>query len=101
MKALKDKQVNVRGSAARAIGDSAPLPALTEEVNDMEVMKVNAPTTVEKEARKAIDPMKENWKYAARRVPTPNVEYSNGSSWQELAEANRSLCNECIPIIVS
>jgi HEAT repeat protein len=57
-KALKDTHVNVRVSAARALGairDPAALPALTEALNDTEVTKVNAPTTVEAEARKAID----------------------------------------------
>ena len=58
VKALKDTHVNVRVSAARAlgkIGDSTALPALIEALDDTEVTKVNAPTTVEKEARKAIE----------------------------------------------
>jgi len=58
VKALKDKHVNVRVSAARAlgaIGDPAALPALTEALKDKEATKINAPTTVEKEARKAIE----------------------------------------------
>jgi len=49
--------VNVRVSAARAlgrIGDPAALPALAEALSDSEVTKINAPTTVEDEARKAI-----------------------------------------------
>ncbi|TKJ33501.1 MAG: hypothetical protein CEE38_20280 [Planctomycetes bacterium B3_Pla] len=65
VKALKDKHVNVRVSAARAlgaIGDSAALPALIEALNDTEVTKVNAPTTVEKEVRKAIEAIKANRK---------------------------------------
>jgi HEAT repeat protein len=63
--ALKDKHVNVRVSAARAlsaIGDSVAIPALVEALNDTEVTKVNAPTTVEKEARKAIEAIKTNRK---------------------------------------
>jgi len=59
VKALKEgKHANVRVSAARAlgsIGDPAALPALTEALSDTEVTKVHAPTTVEKEARKAIE----------------------------------------------
>lgn len=61
IKALKDKHVNVRVSAARAlgeIGDSSALAALIEALDDTEVTKVNAPTTVEKEARKAIEAIK-------------------------------------------
>ena len=65
MKALKDKHVNVRVSAARAlgqIGDPAALAALTEALSDTEVTQVNAPTTVEAEARKAIAAIKVNRK---------------------------------------
>ncbi len=65
MKALKDNHINVRISAARAlgvIGDSAALPALIEALDDTEVTQVNAPTTVEKEARKAIEAIKANRK---------------------------------------
>lgn len=61
IKALQDKHVNVRVSAAQAlgqIGDPAALPALTEALGDTEVTKINAPTTVEKEARKAIETIK-------------------------------------------
>ena len=65
VKALKDKHVNVRVSAARAlgaIGDSVALPALREALNDTEVTKIHAPTTVEKEARKAIEAIKASGK---------------------------------------
>ena len=65
VKALKDKHANVRVSAVRAlgaIGDVGALPALTEALNDTEVTKVNAPTTVEKEAQKAVESIKENQK---------------------------------------
>ena len=58
LKALKDTHINVRVSAARAlgqIGDPAALPALTEALSEKEVTKINAPTTVGDEARKAID----------------------------------------------
>ena len=61
VKALKDKHVNVRVSAARALGairDPAALPALTKVLSDTEVTKVNAPTTVAKEAQKAIEAIK-------------------------------------------
>ncbi|MFX0199971.1 MAG: HEAT repeat domain-containing protein [Candidatus Hodarchaeota archaeon] len=61
VKALKDRHVNVRVSAARAlsaIGDPAALAALIEALNDTEVTKFNAPTSVEKEARKAIEAIK-------------------------------------------
>jgi HEAT repeat protein len=57
VKALKDTHVNVRVSAVRAlgkIGHPAALPALNEALKDTEVTEINAPTTVEKEARKAI-----------------------------------------------
>ena len=60
VKALKDTHVNVRVSAARALGrtrDPASLPALTEALNDAEVTKVHAPTTVASEARRAIAAM--------------------------------------------
>jgi len=58
VKALKDEHVNIRVSAVHAlgsIGDPAALPALIEALNDTEVTKINAPTTVQKEARKAIE----------------------------------------------
>ena len=61
LKALKDKHVNVRVSAARAlgqIGDPVALPALTEALSDTDVTQINAPTTVEAEARKAIEAIK-------------------------------------------
>jgi HEAT repeat protein len=70
MKALKDTHANVRVSAARALGairDPAALPALTEALNDKEVTKVNQPTTVEAEARKAIDAINAK---AKQRKPT-------------------------------
>ncbi len=63
LKALKDTHVNVRVSAARALGairDPAALPALTAALKDTEATKVNAPTTVEAEARKAIEAIKSN-----------------------------------------
>lgn len=63
LKALKDTHVNVRVSAARALGairDPAALPALTAALKDTEATKVNAPTTVEVEARKAIEAIKSN-----------------------------------------
>jgi len=62
---LKDDHVNIRVSAARAlgaIGDPAGLPALIEALNDTEVTTINAPTTVQKEARKAIEAIKGNGK---------------------------------------
>jgi len=58
VKALKDAHVNVRVSAARTlgkIGDPKALPALSEALSDKEITKINAPTTVEKEARAAIE----------------------------------------------
>ena len=61
VRALKDEHVNIRVSAARAlgaIGDPAALDALVESLNDTEVTKINAPTTVRKEARKAIEAIK-------------------------------------------
>jgi HEAT repeat protein len=61
IKALKDNHVNVRVSAARAlgeIGNSTALPALIEAMDDTEVTKIHAPTTVGKEARKAIEAIK-------------------------------------------
>ena len=61
VRALKDEHVNVRVSAARAlgaIGDPAGLPALIEALNDTEVTEINAATTVQKEARKAIEAIK-------------------------------------------
>jgi len=61
MVALKDEHVSVRVSAAHAlgqIGDPAALAALTEALGDTEVTKVNAPTTLEQEARKAIEAIK-------------------------------------------
>jgi HEAT repeat protein len=60
-KALKDKHVNVRASAADAlgkIGSPAALPALTDALGDTAATKVNAPTTVAREARKAIEAIK-------------------------------------------
>lgn len=62
IKVLKDNHVNVRVSAARAlgqIGNSTALPALIEAMDDTEVTKIHAPTTVGKEARKAIEAIKE------------------------------------------
>lgn len=56
-RALKDEHSNVRVSAARAlaaIGDLSALPALTEALSDTETPPWHAPTTVEKEARLAI-----------------------------------------------
>jgi HEAT repeat protein len=56
-----DKHANVRVSAARAlgaIGDAAALPALEAALNDNEITKVHAPTTVGEEARKAIEAIK-------------------------------------------
>ena len=61
VKALKDKHANVRVSAADAlgkIGDQAALPALTEAQSDTEATQVNAPTTVEAAARRAIAAIK-------------------------------------------
>ena len=61
IKALKDKHLNVRVSAVRAlgnIGDPAALPTLTELLNKTEITKINAPTTVGNEARKAIEAIK-------------------------------------------
>jgi HEAT repeat protein len=59
LKVLKeDEHVNVRVSAARSLGalkDPAALPGLTEALSDTEVTQVNAPTTVEAEARRAIE----------------------------------------------
>ena len=57
VKALKDEHVNVRVSAAHtlsAIGDASALPALNKALADTEVTKINAPTTVAKEAQRAI-----------------------------------------------
>lgn len=65
VRALKDEHVNVRVSAARAlgaIGDPAGLPALIEALNDTEVTKINSPTTVQEEARKAIEAIKADGK---------------------------------------
>jgi len=65
VKALKDEHVNVRVTAARAlgaIGDSSALPALLDALNDTEVTKLHTPTTVENEARKAIEAIEANEK---------------------------------------
>ncbi len=65
VRALKDEHVNIRVSAARAlgaIGDPAALDALIEALNDTEVTKINSPTTVQKEARKAIEAIKADGK---------------------------------------
>jgi len=61
--ALKDLHVNVRVSAVRAlgaIGDPAALPGLTEALKDKQVTEINAPTSVDKEAQKAIKAIKGN-----------------------------------------
>lgn len=65
VKALKDQHINVRVSAARAlgmIGDPAALLALTEALDDPSATKVNAPTTVAREAKKAIEVIKAKMK---------------------------------------
>ena len=56
--ALKDLHPNIRVSAARAlgtIGDPAAIPGLTEALKDKRVTETNAPTTVDREAQKAIN----------------------------------------------
>lgn len=61
VRALKDKHPNVKVSAARAlgkIGDSSALPALAEALNDSSATEFHAPTTVDSEARKAIETIK-------------------------------------------
>ena len=74
--ALKDKHVNVRVSAARAlgaIGDPGALPALIKALGDTEVTKVNAPTTVKKEARKAIEAIKAKMTHDNGMRPDPRT----------------------------
>ncbi|MCY2962690.1 MAG: HEAT repeat domain-containing protein [Planctomycetota bacterium] len=56
--ALRDEQINVRVSAAIAlgkIGDPVALPALTAALTDTEETTINAPTTLAHHAREAID----------------------------------------------
>ncbi|MDP6443508.1 MAG: HEAT repeat domain-containing protein [Pirellulaceae bacterium] len=71
-----DKHENVRVSAARAlgeIGDPAALPALRAALNDKVVTKVNAPTTVAKEARSAIAAIEAGDDNAASRAGEDDV----------------------------
>jgi HEAT repeat protein len=64
--ALQDLHPNIRVSAVRAlgaIGDPAAIPALTQALKDKRVTETNAPTSVDKEAQKAIEAIKRNQMY--------------------------------------